>query len=57
MRELHRLTFYVNTTRYGNKGVISKILPDDEMPFLETGERVDLLFNSLSVINRWTGKV
>jgi len=47
----------VNLTRYGNKGVISKILPDNEMPFLETGERVDILFNSISVINRWTGKV
>jgi DNA-directed RNA polymerase beta subunit len=40
------------TGRYGNKGVISKIRPDDEMPFLETGERVDAIFNSLGVINR-----
>lgn len=40
------------TGRYGNKGVISKILPDDEMPILETGERVDLILNSLGVINR-----
>ena len=40
------------TGRYGNKGVISKILPDDEMPFLETGERVDIIFNTLGVINR-----
>ena len=38
--------------RYGNKGVISKIIPDEEMPFLETGERVDVIFNSLGVINR-----
>ena len=45
------------TGRYGNKGVISEIRPDDKMPFLETGERVDLIFNSLSVVNRWTGKV
>ncbi len=40
------------TGRYGNKGVISKIVPDEEMPFLETGERVDVIFNSLGVINR-----
>lgn len=40
------------TGRYGNKGVVSKILPDDEMPFLETGERIDIIFNSLGVINR-----
>lgn len=40
------------TGRFGNKGVISKILPDDEMPFLETGEQVKVIFNSLTVINR-----
>jgi DNA-directed RNA polymerase beta subunit len=40
------------TGRYGNKGVISKIVPDDEMPFLETGKRVDIIFNTLGVINR-----
>lgn len=40
------------TGRYGNKGVISKILPDDEMPVLETGERIDVIFNSLGVVNR-----
>lgn len=40
------------TGRYGNKGVISKVVPDDEMPFLETGKRVDILFNTLGVINR-----
>ena len=40
------------TGRYGNKGVISNIRPDDEMPVLETGERVDIIFNTLGVINR-----
>ena len=40
------------TGRQGNKGVISKILPDDEMPYLENGERVDVLLNALGVINR-----
>lgn len=40
------------TGRYGNKGVISKILEDDEMPELENGEKVDIIFNTLGVINR-----
>lgn len=38
--------------RQGNKGVVSKILPDDEMPYLENGERVEVILNSLGVINR-----
>lgn len=40
------------TGRYGNKGVVSKIVPDDQMPYLDNGERVDVVFNSLGVINR-----
>lgn len=40
------------TGRQGNKGVISKILPDDQMPFLENGKRVDVMLNALGVINR-----
>lgn len=40
------------TGRYGNKGVISRIRPDNEMPILETGEPVDIIFNTLGVINR-----
>lgn len=40
------------TGRYGNKGVISKIVPDEEMPVLENGERVHIIFNSLGVVNR-----
>ena len=38
--------------RYGNKGVIAKIVPDEEMPFTEDGVPVDLVFNALGVINR-----
>lgn len=38
--------------RYGNKGVVSKIIPDDEMPYLEDGTRVEVLLNALGVINR-----
>jgi len=40
------------TGRQGNKGVVSDIRPDDEMPFLENGERVQVMINSLSVPNR-----
>ena len=40
------------TGLFGNKGVISKILPDDEMPVLENGRIVDVQFNCLGVINR-----
>lgn len=38
--------------RYGNKGVVSKVLPDDQMPFTDTGKRIDIMFNVLGVINR-----
>jgi len=38
--------------RHGNKGVISKILPEEEMPFLEDGTPVDIVLNPLGVISR-----
>jgi DNA-directed RNA polymerase subunit beta len=38
--------------RHGNKGVISKILPDEDMPFLEDGRAVDILLNPLGVPSR-----
>ena len=31
--------------RHGNKGVISKIVPVEDMPFLEDGTPVDVLLN------------
>ena len=40
--------------RYGNKSVISEIRDDEDMPFTENGERVDLLLNLLAIINRTT---
>ena len=40
------------TGLFGNKGVISKIIPDDEMPVLENGKIIDVQFNCLGVINR-----
>ena len=38
--------------RHGNKGVISKINPVEDMPFLETGQAVDLVLNPLGVPSR-----
>ena len=38
--------------RHGNKGVISKVLPQEEMPFMEDGTPVDVILNPLSVISR-----
>lgn len=38
--------------RHGNKGVVSKILPDDQMPQLSDGRRLEILFNPLGVISR-----
>ncbi len=38
--------------RHGNKGVISTVLPEEEMPFLEDGTPVDVVLNPLGVISR-----
>ena len=38
--------------RHGNKGVISKILPQEDMPFLEDGTPVDVVLNPLGVPGR-----
>ncbi len=38
--------------RHGNKGVISKILPQEDMPFLEDGTPVDIVLNPLGVPGR-----
>ena len=38
--------------RHGNKGVISKINPSEDMPFLEDGTPVDLVLNPLGVPSR-----
>jgi len=38
--------------RHGNKGVISKILPIEDMPYLEDGTPVDLVLNPLGVPSR-----
>ena len=38
--------------RHGNKGVVSKILPQEDMPFLESGQPVDVVLNPLGVPSR-----
>jgi DNA-directed RNA polymerase subunit beta len=38
--------------RHGNKGVISKIVPEEDMPYLEDGRPVDVILNPLGVPSR-----
>ena len=38
--------------RHGNKGVIAKILPEGDMPFLQDGTPVDIILNPLGVPSR-----
>jgi DNA-directed RNA polymerase subunit beta len=38
--------------RHGNKGVVSRILPIEDMPFLEDGTHVDVVLNPLGVPSR-----
>ncbi|MDH3742385.1 MAG: DNA-directed RNA polymerase subunit beta, partial [Hyphomicrobiales bacterium] len=38
--------------RHGNKGVVSRIVPDEDMPYLEDGQPVDIVLNPLGVPSR-----
>jgi len=40
------------TGRHGNKGVVAKVLPEEDMPFLADGTPVDIILNPLSVASR-----
>lgn len=42
------------TFRCGNKSVVSKIWPDNKMPYTKDGRRVDCILNLLAIINRTT---
>ncbi|OQX51248.1 DNA-directed RNA polymerase subunit beta [candidate division CPR3 bacterium 4484_211] len=55
--------------RHGSKGVIARIVPDEDMPYLENGRPVDILLNPISILGRmnigqkmeahlgWAGKI
>lgn len=38
--------------RHGNKGVVSRILPEEDMPFLPDGTPFDIVLNPLGVPSR-----
>ena len=38
--------------RYGNKGVVSRVLPEADMPFMANGQPVDIVLNPLGVPSR-----
>ncbi len=38
--------------RHGNKGIVSKIVPVEDMPFMEDGTPVDIILNPLGVVSR-----
>ena len=38
--------------RHGNKGVISRVLPEEDMPFLEDGTPIEIILNPLGVPSR-----
>ncbi len=38
--------------RHGNKGIVSRILPEEDMPYLEDGRTVDIILNPLGVPSR-----
>jgi len=38
--------------RHGNKGVVSRILPEEDMPFMEDGTRLEIVLNPLGVPSR-----
>ena len=38
--------------RHGNKGVVSRILPEEDMPFFADGTPVDIVLNPLGVPSR-----
>ena len=54
-RVLEEINLHVGSkiaNRFGGKGVISKIIPDDMMPISEDGTRAEIILNALGVCNR-----
>lgn len=40
------------SNRYGGKGVISEVVPDNMMPLLENGKHIEVIYNSSTCVNR-----
>jgi len=38
--------------RHGNKGIVSRIVPVEDMPFMADGTPVDIILNPLGVVSR-----
>ena len=38
--------------RHGNKGIVSRIVPVEDMPFMADGSPVDIILNPLGVVSR-----
>ena len=38
--------------RHGNKGIVSRIVPIADMPFMEDGTPIDIILNPLGVLSR-----
>jgi DNA-directed RNA polymerase subunit beta len=38
--------------RYGNKGVISRVVPVEDMPYMEDGTPIDIILSPLGIISR-----
>ena len=43
------MTSQTNVGRHGNKGVVSRVLPAEDMPFLADGTHLDVVLNPLGV--------
>jgi DNA-directed RNA polymerase subunit beta len=38
--------------RHGNKGIVSRIVPSEDMPFMADGTPVDIMLNPLGIVSR-----
>ena len=38
--------------KHGNKGIISVVVPEEDMPYTEDGQSIDIILNPLGVVSR-----